>query len=63
MLTFTSDASTIPSMPPSEGYLRTIALGLRESHGWTTGSDRGYLARFPVPPAPGVPRSIEDLAA
>jgi hypothetical protein len=47
MLTFTSaDVYARPHNPPSEGYLRTMALGLHESHGWTSSQIGAYLARF-----------------
>jgi hypothetical protein len=36
MLTFTAPwtAATIDHVPPSPAYLRTLAAGLREAHGW-----------------------------
>ena len=48
MLTFTSaDVEDHPLNAPSAGYLRTIALGLRESHAWTAAATGRYLAGFP----------------
>lgn len=64
VLTFTSaDVYARPDNPPSEGYLRTMALGLRESHGWTSTQIGGYLARFPGAAGVWSPASIEELAA
>ena len=64
MLTFTSaNVRDHPVHPPSEGYLRTMALGLRESHGWTSAQIGGYLSRFPGAAGAWSSRSIEDLAA
>ena len=47
MLTFTSADVDHRVNAPSEGYLRTIAGGLRESHGWTKAAIGRYLAQFP----------------
>jgi hypothetical protein len=48
LLTFTSaDVEHHPLNAPSEGYLRTIALGLQQAHGWTAAAVGYYLARFP----------------
>ena len=64
MLTFTSaDVNDHPVNSPSEGYLRTMALGLRESHGWTSTQIGGYLAQFPGAAGAWRRESIEDLAA
>jgi hypothetical protein len=64
MLTFTSArVSDHPVHPPSEGYLRTMALGLRESHGWTWPEIGSYLSRFPGAAGAWTQQSIEDLAA
>jgi hypothetical protein len=64
MLTFTSaDVDDHPANPPSEGYLRTMALGLRESHGWTSSRIGCYLARFPGAAGVWEPGSIAALAA
>jgi hypothetical protein len=64
MLTFTSaDVYARPDNPPSEGYLRTMALGLRECHGWTRSRIGAYLARFPGAAGAWSPESIEELAA
>jgi len=64
MLTFTSaDADTHRVNAPSERYLRTLALGLFESHGWTTPAIGRYLARFPGAAGTWSPRAIEGLAA
>jgi len=46
MLTFTAPwtaAETAP-VPPSAAYLRTLAAGLREAHGWSVGRVADYLA-------------------
>jgi len=62
MLTFTSaDADDHPLTPPSEGYLRTMARGLHESHGWTSGQIGAYLARFPGAADAWSPESIQNL--
>ena len=64
MLTFTSaDVRDHPVRPPSEGYLRTMAHGLRESHGWTSAQIGDYLSRFPGAAGAWSQRSIQDLAA
>ena len=63
MLTFTSADVDHQVNAPSEGYLRTIAIGLRESHGWTKPTIGRYLARFPGATGAWSPRSIEGLAA
>ena len=64
MLTFTSaDVDDHPVNAPSEGYLRTMARGLQESHGWTAGQIGRYLAQFPGAAGVWRPDSIERLAA
>ena len=63
MLTFTSADVDHQVNAPNEGYLRTIAIGLRESHGWTRPVIGSYLARFPGASGTWSPRSIEGLAA
>lgn len=64
MLTFTSaDVEGHPVNPPSEAYLRTMAVGLRESHGWTSTQIGGYLARFPGAAGVWGSESIEEFAA
>jgi hypothetical protein len=63
MLTFTSADLDHQVNAPSKGYLRTIAIGLRESHGWTKPAIGGYLAHFPGATGAWSPRSIEGLAA
>jgi hypothetical protein len=63
MLTFTSaDVDDHPITPPSEGYLRTMARGLHESHGWTSSQIGDYLAKFPGAAGAWTPESIEDLS-
>ena len=55
MLTFTSANAEDHSVhPPSEGYLRTMALGLHESHGWTSTQIGDYLSRSATPHARAV---------
>jgi hypothetical protein len=63
MLTFTSADVDHRVNAPSAGYLRTIASGLRESHGWTRTAIGRYLAQFPGVGGVWSPRSIESLAA
>ena len=63
MLTFTSADVDHRVNAPSEGYLRTIAGGLRESHGWTKAAIGRYLAQFPGAAGVWRPDSIERLAA
>jgi hypothetical protein len=62
MMTVTSgDVAELDLNAPSAAYLRSIATGLRESHGWTDGGIAEYLA-----PAPGVQQAwthAEVLAA
>jgi hypothetical protein len=63
MFTFTSaDVDNDTVNPPSENYLRTIALGLHESHGWNSSAIGRYLARFPGAAGVWSPESIERLA-
>ena len=63
MLTFTSaDVHHHPLNAPSEGYLRTIAVGLRESHGWTSATVGRYLAQFPGAEGTWSPEAIEEVA-
>ncbi len=63
MLTFTSADVDHRVNAPSEGYLRIIAGGLRESHGWTKSVIGRYLAQFPGAAGAWSPGSIEELAA
>lgn len=64
MLTFTSaDVKSHRLNAPTRGYLRTIAVGLRESHGWTRAAIGRYLAQFPGAAGAWSPKSIERLAA
>jgi hypothetical protein len=64
MFTFTSaSVDEHPVNAPSAGYLRTIALGLKESHGWTASVIGQYLARFPGAAGTWTDRAIEALAA
>ena len=64
MLTFTSaDVEDDRVNAPSEIYLRTIALGLHESHGWTSTAIGQYLAPFPGVAGAWSEESIERLAA
>jgi hypothetical protein len=64
MLTFTSaDVDHHPLNAPTEGYLRTIAVGLHEAHGWTRAAIGHYLAPFPGVAGAWSPEAIEQLAA
>lgn len=64
MLTFTSGRlSELVDNAPSEGYLRTIAAGLAESHGWTSRRIGRYLAGFPGAAGSWTPESIAAVAA
>jgi hypothetical protein len=64
MLTFTSAAvADHPVNAPTDDYLRAMAVGLRESHGWSAGQIGRYLAQFPGAAGVWTPASIEDLAA
>jgi hypothetical protein len=48
MVTFTTDVGDAPPLNrPSPPYLRTMATGLRESHGWSDARIDGYLAAAP----------------
>lgn len=49
MLTFTAPwrAADVAWTPPAPVYLRMIAAGLREAHGWTPAETVGYLADRP----------------
>lgn len=62
MLTFTSaDVDHHPLNAPTEGYLRTIAIGLQESHGWEGAAIARYLASFPGAAQTWSPGAIERL--
>ena len=64
MLTFTSGRATeLIENAPSTAYLRTIACGLSESHGWSTTQISRYLARFPGAAGNWTPESIAAVAA
>ena len=63
MLTFTSADVDHRVNAPSAGYLRMIATGLRESHGWSQTAIGRYLAQFPGAAGVWSPGSIEGLAA
>jgi hypothetical protein len=64
MLTFTSaDVDGHPANAPSERYLRTMALGLREAHGWAGDRIGDYLAGFPGASGVWEADAIEALAA
>jgi hypothetical protein len=47
MVTFTSDRHDRPLAAPSEAYLSTMAVGLREAHGWSAARIGAYLAAVP----------------
>jgi hypothetical protein len=62
MMTVTSgDVDELGLNAPSAAYLRSIAMGLRESHGWTDGGIADYLA--PAPGLQGTLTTEEVLAA
>lgn len=64
MLTFTSAAvAEDPVNAPTDDYLRTMALGLREAHGWSAGQIGRYLAQFPGASGAWTRAAIEELAA
>jgi hypothetical protein len=65
LLTITNgDVSALTPTPPSNAYLRAIATGLRESHGWDDDRIAAYLASVAMPgggsagrrPRPAAPR-------
>jgi hypothetical protein len=49
LLTFTAPwhAADVPWTAPSASYLRMLARGLREAHGWDRQQAAGYLAQLP----------------
>jgi hypothetical protein len=49
LLTFTAPwhAADVPWTVPSAAYLRMLAAGLRETHGWNVHQVAGYLAHLP----------------
>lgn len=47
MVTFTSDRHDRPLAAPSGAYLSTMAMGLREAHGWSAARVGTYLAGVP----------------
>ena len=64
MLTFTSAAvADHPVNAPTDDYLRTMAVGLREAHGWSAGQIGRYLAQFPGATGAWTSTAIEELAA
>jgi hypothetical protein len=64
MLTFTSAAVADHAVnAPTDDYLRTMALGLREAHDWSAGQIGRYLAQFPGATGAWTPSAIEELAA
>ena len=64
MLTFTSARLTdVVDNAPSAGYLRTMAVGLAEAHGWSPRRIAGYLGRFPGAAEAWTEDAIESLAA
>jgi hypothetical protein len=64
MFTFTSaDVDNHPVNAPTAGYLRTIAHGLKESHGWSGSVIGRYLARFPGVAGAWSEAAIEGLAS
>lgn len=64
MLTFTSARlAEVVDNPPSAGYLRTMAVGLAEAHGWSPRRIGRYLGRFPGAAGVWTEHAIESLAA
>lgn len=64
MLTFTAaDVHARPVNAPSSGYLWTMALGLRESHGWDGASIGRYLASHPGVARTWTSEMLENIAA
>ena len=64
MLTFTSAAvADHPVNAPTDDYLRTMAIGLREAHGWSAGQIGRYLTQFPGATGAWTSTAIEELAA
>ena len=62
MLTFTSaSVGSHPLNAPAAGYLQTIALGLREAHGWSPKVIGRYLTRFPGAAGVWSAESVERL--
>ena len=48
LVTFTRDRHTVPRLAaPSASYLATMALGLREVHGWSQSEINHYLSALP----------------
>ncbi len=47
MVTFTSDGRRRPVTAPSEAYLTTMAIGIREAHGWSPTRVAEYLSAVP----------------
>ena len=64
ILTFTSAAvADHPVNAPTDDYLRTMAIGLREAHGWSAGQIGRYLAQFPGATGAWTSTAIEEVAA
>ncbi|WP_240687092.1 histone deacetylase [Amycolatopsis suaedae] len=49
LLTFTApwSAADVEPVPPSAAYLRMLAIGLRDTHGWTVADTAEHLAHRP----------------
>jgi hypothetical protein len=62
MLTFTSGQHARNLSAPTAAYLRTMAVGLRESHGWSDGQIGAHLASIPGAHGTWTPNQIAALA-
>ncbi|MGH3914627.1 MAG: histone deacetylase [Pseudonocardiaceae bacterium] len=63
LLTFTApwQATDVPWTVPSASYLRMLAQGLREAHGWDVHQAAGYLAHLPGARGHWTPADIAAL--
>ena len=62
MLTFTSGQHAREDLnPPTAGYLRTMVLGLRESHGWSHRRIGAHLSSIPGVRGTWTPQQIAAL--
>lgn len=63
LLTVTVDASARPPLAaPSLGYVRWIAAGLREAHGWSPAQVAAYLTSAPGARGAWTPERVAEIA-
>jgi hypothetical protein len=64
LLTVTVDASERPPLAaPSPTYVRWVAAGLREAHGWSPAQVEAYLTSSPGARGAWTPERVSEIAA